>query len=1536
MTEAATSNEPRGIAAAMSQPAFSTRMGQRALGVADRATRRWAPEAAEDQPRSMRALSFVDRMVAPWVTAAQQSAGLRMFSQYASNDVPERNISGVSWVFPRPWYQDELDWISASRASRAGHDMIFTTRGTYAAASDRQREVSVPPQLFEFVAPSFAPASSEGSVAAYSPLVSHSSYSAASVVAQSMQVIQAASAMARGLPTRMSAAAVEASAPLSSFAPLAGVSSLAPLVSSLIPDGESARFSPQPSALALRAPQLVTPPSPRPESIDSGGVPSFAAQRSEHAAQSARSEEETTIARVAAEAVARQEQSRAMAVAFAQERERIAEQMRITARQERERAEMSSNEPAAPVSPSQAAADAAVLESIRAEVVRQEAARGRETSSRVRSVARQQARIDAIVAERVAQLSIASADVSASTSGQAAVSSSEAQSMPVQAPAAPSQAQSQAMVQALRMAELLAHAAAVGPSAMAPAAGPRMALPTGLGGLVSGMNTVAVIHRERAFATEPAMRREGAPLPFVSGFQPVYTAPAVAEEHRAIEADGPVLPRASVWAPRVAAAPDAMRPDSALGAIASHSPAALSHVAWADRWLGRFAGASEASLDAMSTVAMRARLAPAQMFVAPMLESPRRDSVGPAGRFTSTALDVVAPRQDAAVPAQTSSPAPRTEAPRAAAPSAAPARAETLRFGDDDVVPDELFAAIAAGSARRETPRAATSHTSPPIAPRAVATEAVAPARVAAVQPSAADVVAMTAPSAPVDAGLSAALAASPMAAALGHVLSLPRAAVFDPRSLGGAELAAAFLAGAVSAPMVAQYSSGPLSPSFGALSMSPGIGGTGWEQTSEIEAPSLWRQWSAELVRPAELSRAAMREDGVISSALRPAASSAISATASSDALARAAAGTAALENIITMRSTLLSPPSPRQQRLAASAGTAASWATHEPADALPVAYQTLGELLSEAAPDRRWLSSLPMAATDEAPAPATFGWESPAMAARFDQGFPLVFWPQTVNTATAMGAMISERGFEPPRTDRGAAMRTLWGTAEPEQVTVGPSFIEQGVPGSMDRGALSPGMLAQRALGFGAVQSSQAADLSFDFVPPELVLAARVYGFGAAEAAQAARLAMGGSTGLSAMAGAVDLRFVSLANPTRVETGRIDTGRVDTARDVGGYTAVGRAFEETVARDADAAFGVPRRMPRGAFLLPSASVAAMGLSAAVPDGEHGMSIAALEVLAAKMVSELGSFASPTLAGPAAAAAGEPGMSASRRAPGTTMLDLTAPTAGEAMETSEAAVLSSAAASVAASRRARFESLYVALAETPSGRTMSPAARAARALALANRDEDAATLSSRERAALAWQIYPVVLSGEAASQEAREAQGARGEGAAARGRSSLELPTLASFERPGAEMRPGLSPLSSRAGEALSSFVNTASVPTEQRAAPPSESRSASWRSGRFGGGEVEIPEWFEAAARKMFEERGEIEGMSLAELTLVASTPPQQIAASTRETPSAVPPKQASPDGKGDKGQKVDIEKVASEVYRAVMQLMESARMRNGEPYL
>src|SRR3954463_14727432 len=136
----ANESEPRALSAALAAPAFVTRNHGAAMHAADRHVERWAPEAGAGRVRSMRSLGFVDRLVAPWVETAQRSASLRLFNQYASTGLGERPGGSVSWGFPRPWYQDELDWMAAARHAGAQAPVqsapsLLTTRGTYIAPS---------------------------------------------------------------------------------------------------------------------------------------------------------------------------------------------------------------------------------------------------------------------------------------------------------------------------------------------------------------------------------------------------------------------------------------------------------------------------------------------------------------------------------------------------------------------------------------------------------------------------------------------------------------------------------------------------------------------------------------------------------------------------------------------------------------------------------------------------------------------------------------------------------------------------------------------------------------------------------------------------------------------------------------------------------------------------------------------------------------------------------------------------------------------------------------------------------------------------------------------------------------------------------------------------------------------------------------------------------------------------------------------------------------------------------------------------------
>src|SRR6185369_15068065 len=142
----------------------------------------------------------------------------------------------------------------------------------------------------------------------------------------------------------------------------------------------------------------------------------------------------------------------------------------------------------------------------------------------------------------------------------------------------------------------------------------------------------------------------------------------------------------------------------------------------------------------------------------------------------------------------------------------------------------------------------------------------------------------------------------------------------------------------------------------------------------------------------------------------------------------------------------------------------------------------------------------------------------------------------------------------------------------------------------------------------------------------------------------------------------------------------------------------------------------------------------------------------------------------------------------------------------------------------------------------------------------------------------------------------------------------------------------PGLEGLSARAGNALGAYVNPVAPPSAPVEASSSGHSGAMHRApsaapeyvqtrsgGRHGGGEVEIPPWFEAAARKMLAERsGDSDGISLAELTLVNAAPATHIAASSvaPSAPSPTTPGAATTSAPAN-APKIDVEKIANELY-------------------
>jgi hypothetical protein len=611
------------------------------------------------------------------------------------------------------------------------------------------------------------------------------------------------------------------------------------------------------------------------------------------------------------------------------------------------------------------------------------------------------------------------------------------------------------------------------------------------------------------------------------------------------------------------------------------------------------------------------------------------------------------------------------------------------------------------------------------------------------------------------------------------------------------------------------------------------------------------------------------------------------------------------------------------------------------------------------------------------------------------------------TLRTALLSWTMSSEPGAQPTfdaasiSTTQSAPITPAAARAMIESMSL-PMVGDAATPAERMASWSSPGMLAERAQGWSVAQERSASDLSLDFVTPELVLAARVYGLGPAEAAQAARLAIAGPGQMSAMAGAVDRTFVqAMAIEADRREGRMASMQSgDAAMSPAARASITTAYPVSTTGDValvdagspartyaspGAAFGVERRAPRGAFLWPSATVAALGLNAASPDGQQSMPLAALELLAAQAVAEIGTYAAlgehsfaPSGDGPHGDPSSE---TVSATAGSASAMPMAMPgiaggrSAESTAEPGEADVLGAAAALVPASRRARFDALYVALSQSSTGRNWSPASRAARALALAGRGDEAPT-SAYERAATAWDVLPVVYAtdgmsltgtietGSSPGMSGGMPMGAPSSYAFAGGRAAASRPGAPSdFVEPmiSVDGRPGLGALSARAGEALGSYVapsaytpSVASSPSSSGSSSSSsrESQSPAMRAptaaqelvrtgrpaGRHGGGEVEIPPWFESAARKMLEDRsGNSDGISMAELTLVTAAPASHVAASTRTAPSAAP---LTPGGGASPtqsaGQTIDIDKVANEVYRQIVIMMDAARIRNGEPYL
>jgi hypothetical protein len=710
----AESTEPRALTAALAAPAFVTRGGGAAMHAANRHVERWAPENSASRHGSLRNLGFVDRLVSPWLQTAQRSASMRMFSQMRQG-FAEREGAPVSWVFPRPWYQDELDWMAAARkvtptSPARQAPALLTTRGTFVAPH------AMPAELYEYVAPSLSvargdqPASDER---VYSPLVP---FAAA----------QAAHSMARGVAPLVGDAGAQRMSP-----------GLRAVLSTMLERAATMRSAPAADTrIASRAPELETPPAPRPEPQISTRVAEDLAVQRVRVAELQRVArvlaERELAARVAAPSPVvapepaqqpRPQVSDAAAIASEQQRveqriaERLAERSAQAAQVERQRREVEER----------------VAQTTRAQATARLHEQAREAAVR-------DARAAAIAAPPVEARARAEEPIAPAPASIHPEIASALAALPPEMAAYVGRRPERAvhaiheLGDALRGVELLARNAASG-GTFESARGPRLAMPAGLGGLVA----------------------------MVDRAQPV-TAPTITQPQ--------------VRAPRVPAtfvAPGAARGalPSALGATAATTPAAIQHVAWADRWLARFAGARPQSLDALTL----ASATPEHRLAALAAAAPDSVFVSPAPEATGYGL-----RATGSEPLERS------------APRATEARelrkidTSVMRIADDAETPDEMFFAIAAAAGKSRISSSPDARRPTPDAPAESA---------GVTRETLADILAQTAPGAP-GAGMAAQLASSPYAPALRHLLPLAAAPSFDVRALFGGGLASAFLAGLI------------------------------------------------------------------------------------------------------------------------------------------------------------------------------------------------------------------------------------------------------------------------------------------------------------------------------------------------------------------------------------------------------------------------------------------------------------------------------------------------------------------------------------------------------------------------------------------------------------------------------------------------------------------------------------------------------------------------------------------------------------------
>jgi len=543
------------------------------------------------------------------------------------------------------------------------------------------------------------------------------------------------------------------------------------------------------------------------------------------------------------------------------------------------------------------------------------------------------------------------------------------------------------------------------------------------------------------------------------------------------------------------------------------------------------------------------------------------------------------------------------------------------------------------------------------------------------------------------------------------------------------------------------------------------------------------------------------------------------------------------------------------------------------------------------------------PQPQTTAAPAPRSPGRlpsvpETPVASVTPEVSTPMVaasFSPPTI-VERATAPQVAGQAREP---EEAAELHAI---AAPEaEVGEAPSSPTSPVAGT----SMRPGSLGAKVEAFAMVERLRSTGLALDFISPELYAAARTYGFNGADAARAAHLAEAGFPVLAALAAGADMALSSFypsgypsghaASPPSSMTPAssraasapglvLPTAAMPSQKTASAAQAARAGIPSSGARAgspaADLTPLVPGAMPRGAFLLPR--VARELLSGRAP-GEAPysvlpMELAALDVLAAGAVaSSDGSSDTP----------------------------------------------------VGAARQAFGDDLTLAAhwgaASTPEAREASPLVRAARAMALA-----AASVvpGGGVTGGMPGFSGGFVMPGVAGSTPTTDVV-PRDVG--------LALQALVAPSAPTPQVAPAHSVSSSFAGRQVARPAFLPSTSPQATSAPAAAElvKTGASESGRSAGAGFEIPDWFEAAARKMLADKsGADDRLGLPELTLIgaaATSSTTRLAADKGEGVSSLKAT-ASAGGGGDEKGKDDVHDLAREIFEEIRRLQEAAHLRSG----